>query len=72
MNRNEIESDLKLELPVNFEKLDMCNQELIVRYLNNLNSIERQAYQIGIKHLGTSFNVLKSNGFNDWKKTLKT
>jgi len=36
--------------------------------LKQLNSIERKAYSIGKEHLGTSFNVVKSNGFNEWKK----
>jgi len=71
MNRPEIELELNLELPNNFEKYETANQELIINYLKSLNPIERQAYQIGIKHLGTSFNVLKSNGFNDWKKNQK-
>jgi hypothetical protein len=40
-----------------------------------LDTIERQAYTIGKKHLGSSFNVVKSNGFysfaQDWKKNNK-
>jgi hypothetical protein len=60
-----------LELPNNFENYDKKTQELIVNYLKHLNTIERQAYTIGKKHLGSSFNVIKSNGFIDWKKNNK-
>lgn len=70
MNRQEIETRLGLELPNNFEQYDDTTKELIVRYLEQLNSIERIAYSIGKEHLGSSFNVVKSNGFNNWKKKL--
>jgi hypothetical protein len=33
-----------------------------------LDKIERQAYTIGKRHLGSSFNLIKSNGFIKWKK----
>ena len=71
MNRQEIESELGLELPNNFENYDQKTQELIVNYIKHLDTIERQAYTIGKKHLGSSFNVVKSNGYNDWLKTRK-
>lgn len=68
MNRNDIEIELELELPNNFENYDAIVQELIVNYLKQLDPIERKAYTIGKSHLGSSFNIVKSNGFNDWKK----
>jgi len=71
MNRQDIETELGLELPNNFENYDDKNQEFIVNYLKHLDQIERQAYSIGKVHLGSSFNVVKSNGFIDWKKNLK-
>jgi hypothetical protein len=71
MNRQEIESELGLELPNNFDIYDEKTKEQIVNYLKQLNKIERQAYTIGKKHLRTSFNVVKSNGFIDWLKTNK-
>ena len=36
-----------------------------------MNSIEKLAYKIGKEHLGSSFNILKSNGYNNWKKQIK-
>ena len=71
MNRQEIESELGLELPNNFENYDQKTQAIIVNYIKHLDTIERQAYTIGKKHLGSSFNVVKSNGFIAWNKNNK-
>ena len=71
MNRQQIETVLGLELPNNFENYDEKYKELIVNYLKQLDKIERQAYTIGKEYLGSSFNIIKSNGFIDWKKNLK-
>ena len=68
MNRPEIELEIGLELPSLFEKYDIEVQELVIKYLKHLNTNERQAYTIGKSHLGSSFNIVKSNGFVDWKK----
>jgi hypothetical protein len=71
MNRVELETELGLELPVQFESYDSYIQESIVKYLKQLNKIEKQAYTIGKSHLGSSFNVVKSNGFVNWHKNNK-
>jgi hypothetical protein len=71
MNRPEIELEIGLELPSLFEKYDVEVQESVIKYLKYLNKIERQAYTIGKSHLGSSFNIVKSNGFVDWKKNNK-
>ena len=63
-----MDSDLDLILPDNFDKLDKHLQESIKNYLNQLNTIEKKAYIIGKKHLGTTFNIIKSNGFINWQK----
>lgn len=69
--RQTIENELQLELPNNFEQYDENTQQLIIDYLKHLDIIERRAYTIGKQHLGSSFNVVKSNGFIDWKKANK-
>lgn len=71
MNRQQIELELGVELPNNFENYDLITQELIINYIRNLNIIEKKAYSIGKIHLGSSFNILKSNGFLNWKKNNK-
>ena len=71
MNRQEIETELKLELPNAFEKYDILIQENIIKYLKHLDPIEKQAYTIGIQNLGSSFIVVKSNGYIEWIKNNK-
>ena len=71
MNRQEIELEIGLELPNIFEKYDISMQESIIKYLKQLSIIEKKAYSIGKEHLGTSFNVVKSNGYLNWKKNNK-
>lgn len=68
MNRQAFESEFGLKLPPSFELYDSKVQETIIRYLKHLDVIERQAYTIGMSHLGSSFNIVKSNGYNDWIK----
>ena len=65
------ESTVILILPDNFDKLDKHLQESIKNYLNQLNTIEKKAYKIAKEHLGSSFNLVKSNGYCDWIKENK-
>lgn len=45
-------------------------QEKIELYVSQLSSIEKMALVIAEEHLGTSFNLQKSNGFIEWCKNL--
>jgi len=58
-------------LPDNFESLDPELKVNIVQYLCQLDAIEKKAYNIAKEHLGSSFNLVKSNGFCDWIKANK-
>ena len=40
----------------------------VIEYINQLSPMQQKAYNIAKQHLGTSFNVVKSNGFIDWLK----
>jgi hypothetical protein len=71
MDRQLIETELGVELPSQFENYSPTLQQSIVEYIKHLDVIEKQAYKIGKSHLGTSFNVIKSNGYINWKKTQK-
>ncbi len=42
-------------------------QREIYEYLSELDEIHRKAYEIAYDHLGTSFNIARSNGFKIWK-----
>jgi len=44
-------------------------QREILEYLNTMDDKQIKAYLIAKQHLGSSFNILKSNGFIHWKKT---
>jgi hypothetical protein len=61
----------ELPLPNNFENYDTDTQSSIIEYITHLSDLEKKAYKIAYNHLGSSFNVLKSNGYNDWLKTRK-
>jgi len=43
-------------------------QESLYNYLKQMDEKERKTYCIAISHLGSSFNLLKSNGYLKWKK----
>jgi hypothetical protein len=43
-------------------------QKEIFDYLKEMNDHEKKAYEIAINHLGSSFNIYRSNGFISWKK----
>jgi hypothetical protein len=61
----------ELPLPNNFENYDTDTQSSIIEYISHLSDLEKKAYKIAYNHLGSSFNVVKSNGYNDWLKTRK-
>lgn len=56
------------------KSLDHGQKEMLTleeEYIAQLTPIEKKAYKIAIEHLGTSFNLKKSNGFCDWLKEKK-
>jgi hypothetical protein len=57
-----------LSLPPYFETYSIELKASIILYLEQLDTIEQKAYTIAMEHLGTSFNLVKSNGFNNWIK----
>jgi hypothetical protein len=60
-----------IELPANFHNYPEQTQKLVIEYLNGLDKFELKAYTIAKAHLGSSFNIVKSNGFCDWLKSKK-
>jgi hypothetical protein len=44
------------------------NSAIEKEYLDTFNEKEKQAYLIAKTHLGMSFDLSKSIGYNDWKK----
>ena len=43
----------------------------IQQYLAQLDDIQKKAHDIAKQHLGTSYNIAKSNGYMDWLKQQK-
>ena len=41
---------------------------LLEQYIQSLSEKELKAYHIAKSHLGSSFSLVKSKGFIDWKK----
>uniref|UniRef100_A0A6C0B182 Uncharacterized protein n=1 Tax=viral metagenome TaxID=1070528 RepID=A0A6C0B182_9ZZZZ len=64
-------SSLKEELYLEVEQYSLVMRETILEYLSQLNEKEYIAYKIAKDHLGTSFHILKSIGFMEWKKNQK-
>lgn len=58
----------ELELPCNISNYDENTRKLVIEYLNQLSDIEKKAYNIAKSHLGSSFNLIKSNGYCEWIK----
>ena len=66
---------------IDFEKLGICipnvvflmpkeNQQEIFDYLQQMEEVEKKAYIIAYYHLGSSFNIYRSNGFKMWKNNI--
>jgi hypothetical protein len=68
------------EQKVNFESLNLPIPEIvslysyeeqkeIYDYLKQMDRMHIKSYLIAKDHLGSSFNIYKSNGFKEWKKS---
>jgi hypothetical protein len=67
-NSNSIDfSQIKLPIPPSVFNETIQTQNDIYNYLNTIDDYERKAYLIAIEHLKTSFDILKSNGYKQWK-----
>jgi hypothetical protein len=68
---NNIFKDFNLPIPSIVDSYDDIKQKEIYEYLKHLmkNEQQKKAYVIAYEHLGSSFNIYKSNGFKDWKSS---
>jgi hypothetical protein len=53
-------------LPRNIDLMECEMQQQIVRYVKSLDEIHKKALLIAKEHLGSSFDMVKSNGFIAW------
>lgn len=58
-------------LPTHFNSYSSDIKSSLMEYLNQLSDVEKKACIIAKEHLGSSFNILKSNGYNHWLKSKK-
>jgi hypothetical protein len=71
MNSQQQSASIGVMLPDNFETFNAELKANLIQYLTQLDPIDKKAYKIAKEHLGSSFNVVKSNGFCDWLKANK-
>jgi competence protein ComGC len=64
-------SDLNLPIPDNVYKKPLEVQKNIYDYLVSMDNMQKTAYAIAFHHLGSSFNILKSNGYIEWMQNKK-
>ena len=64
---SEIEFEtLNIPLPNIVYTYDKKQKEEIYNYLKHMNEHHKKAYLIAFEHLGSSFNIFRSNGFKEW------
>lgn len=61
--------NLNLPIPEIVYNYSYDDQKETYEYLKQMDSIHIKSYLIAKEHLGSSFNIYKSNGFKEWKKT---
>ena len=63
---------LQLSIPQSIHILDVETQGKIFNYLSQLSLKEKKVFVIAHQHLGTSFDILRSNGYDSWIKKKHT
>lgn len=72
MTEENIDFDsLNLPIPEIVYSQSYEQQKEIFDYLKQMDKMHVKSYLIAKDHLGSSFNIYKSNGFKEWKKTKK-
>lgn len=63
---------LNLQIPDIIKGSPIETQREIFEYLSDMCEIEKVGYKIAFNHLGSSFDICRSNGFIKWKKTRRS
>ena len=61
---------LNLPIPSTVKSYSKEKQQDIFNYLQEMDDHNRKGYLIAQNHLGTSFNIYKSNGYKEWLKNI--
>ncbi len=67
LNMNNMFKDIDIPVPNIVFDLSEEKQKDIYEYLNQLDELQKKTYKIAFNHLGTSFNIYRSNGYKEWK-----
>ena len=59
-------NSLNIPLPDTVKQYPLEKRREIYDYLSDLDEFDKKAYIIAYNHLGSSFNIYKSNGFKEW------
>ena len=62
---------LNLPIPSVVNTYSNEKQQQIFNYLQEMDDHNRKGYIIAQNHLGTSFNIYKSNGYKEWINRMK-
>ena len=62
---------LNVKISDNVKAYPLEKQQEIFQYLSEMDEINRQAYNIAFNHLESSFDILRSNGYKEWKNSKK-
>jgi hypothetical protein len=62
---------LTIKIPDLIKNYSIEQQKEIFDYLNSMDEHHLKAYEIALNHLGSSFNIYRSNGFKEWKESSK-
>ncbi len=60
---------LNIKLPELVKIHTIEEQREIFDYLSSMDDHHKKAYEIALNHLGSSFNIYRSNGFKEWKQS---
>lgn len=64
-------TSLQIPFPEQIKKYSNEKQQEILEYLQTMDENDKKAYTIAFHHLGSSFNIYRSNGFKEWKQNKK-
>ena len=64
-------NSLNMTITESIKLYSLEQQKEIYEYLTEMTDHEKKAYEIAVNHLGSSFNIYRSNGFISWKKNKK-
>ncbi len=60
---------LNIKIPESVKNGSPEKQQEVLEYLREMDDIHKKAYEIAFNHLESSFDILRSNGFQEWQKS---